>query len=148
MKKFLVILMIIVSPAVFGQENSEKPDLFSSQELDKLWAVWTDAKKEGLVLYMTLAKAVNFDESFIQDFADECLAMDKGAFYNFVNNKGIIPNLGFLLQWLLIGVMFSEIPDSQKIEGLKILYEYCSSEREAPCIAIDIRRISDYDSIF
>lgn len=150
MKRFFAVLMILSSVAVFAKGDAEEdkateeqPSLFTDEQMVKLWEVWREAKKEGLVLYMMIAKAVNLDEDSISRFL-EIIEMDGWNFVDFVNDEGVIPNMGIIFCFLWEEIMISKSTDAQKMEGLKILFKNC----DAPYIAVDVRRLSEYENIF
>lgn len=129
MKKFLVILMIIVSTAVFGQDGQERVDVkynFSSEAIKLLWEEWEEEREEGKLMAVLFLHSLPFDIVSTDDYEElaffYCLLLDDVALFN-----NIIYTTDYNLSIPLITrKMFSaltELPisDEDKLKSMKII---------------------------
>ncbi|MDY3938850.1 MAG: hypothetical protein SOZ27_01025 [Spirochaetia bacterium] len=147
MKKFLVILMLIVSAAVFGQEAKEdvfdlSDDVLTENEKNCLdfynnhWPKERESAKKMLVEMMDLFDGLEKRDAYAEEFrpifseivyGDEFLVMAE------LWQEGFIPNFSAMAALCNICLIANDdLSDQTIVKGYKILKKYCEEEREFP----------------
>lgn len=147
MKKFLVILMIIVSPAVFGQDAEKEvfdlsDDVLTENEknfLDFYNNHWPNERKnikQMIIDIMSLFK----DEKTVESDAEEILSVFQEIIYGDeflalagIWKEGVVPNFPTIAALCNLCLFAGESLSEKKIiKGYRTLRYYCEEERCFP----------------
>lgn len=129
MKKFLVILMIIVSHAVFGQDGQERVDVkysFSSEAIKSLWEEWEEEREEGKLMAVLFLHSLPFD--IVSKVDEEALSFfyalildDVSLFNDIIYTTEYNLSIQLITRKMFSALTELPISDEDKLKSMKII---------------------------
>lgn len=151
MIKLLLLLMLIVSASVFGQEAEKEvfdlsDDVLTENEKNFLdfynnhWPKEREATKKMLVEMMYIFDGLEKFDADVEEFwpiFSEIVYGDEFSAMTELWEEGIIPNFSAMAACCNVCLIASnDLSDQTIVKGYKILNKYCEEERKFPFVIL------------